>query len=105
MLNLKKMLASAGINLEEMQKDAKQVPALLEALVKQNNAQVKAIKNMQTELTEARNATYIMKDVLDNLFRVNTENHTEIIKGQATNESKLDLIFKKLDSISKSLSS
>ena len=46
MLNIKKILESAGINLEEMQKDAKQVPALLEALVKQNNAQVKAIKEI-----------------------------------------------------------
>jgi len=46
-MNLKKILESAGINLEEMQKDAKQVPALLEALVKQNNAQVKAIKEMR----------------------------------------------------------
>ena len=46
-LNLKKIAKSAGIDLEKMQKDAKQVPALLEALVKQNNAQVKAIKEMQ----------------------------------------------------------
>ena len=72
-MNLKKILQSAGINLEEMQTDAKKVPALLEALVKQNNAQVKAIK--------------------------------EILEGQATNESKLDLVFKKLDSLQKNLSS
>jgi len=48
MFNLKKILESQGINLDELQAEAGRVPALLEALIKASNAQTRAIKE-QTE--------------------------------------------------------
>lgn len=60
MFDLKKIAKSAGIDLEEMQTDAKKVPALLEALVKQNNAQVKAIK----EIIEGQASLEVKSDEL-----------------------------------------
>lgn len=55
---LNKILKSLGIDekqFKEMQDQAGQIPALLKALVKQNNAQVKAIKKIletQDEIIE-----------------------------------------------------
>ena len=46
MFDLRKILKSQGIDLEELQKEGERVPKLLEALVKQGNGQSVALKEL-----------------------------------------------------------
>lgn len=46
MFDIRKILEKSGIDVKKLEEEAGQVPALLKALVEQNNAQVKAIKEI-----------------------------------------------------------
>lgn len=65
MFNLKKILQSTGIDLEELTKQAGQVPDLLKALVKQSNTQNRALEHIIRNVDDIKAKVDAVEKTLD----------------------------------------